>query len=286
MIEYKISFITPLFSRGALEIPEVRPPSIRGQLHWWFRALGGTHANEKDVFGGVHNGASASKVIVRVSQVEGKVDQFKTLPHKQGGLAAPKSAFTPASSYNLHISTRLGGFKNELQHNLFDRALEAWLLLGTLGLRSTRAAGSFIWKPLGADGIEMPDSIYNYNARCRSVLANAALRYAISETRYDSAEDARCVISDTLGGREDNEGQNDLARLHYPLGKVFKGRKTSPLRFRIISPNSDGFYIAAVWDDRQVVTGNSVGDLEGLVRLLQRRKPQLGNQLGGLLNRH
>jgi hypothetical protein len=64
------------------------------------------------------------------------------------------------------------------------------------------------------------------------------------------------------------------------LGKIFKGRKTSPLRFRVVSPGKDRFFIAAVWDDRQAVTGNRAGDLEGLIKLLQRKKPALGNQLG------
>jgi CRISPR type III-B/RAMP module RAMP protein Cmr1 len=37
----KITFITPCFCRGAdcsdSGEPEIRPASIRGQLHWWFR---------------------------------------------------------------------------------------------------------------------------------------------------------------------------------------------------------------------------------------------------------
>jgi len=42
-MEYKIrlTFITPMFGHGATETPEVRAASIRGQLHNWFRLLGG-----------------------------------------------------------------------------------------------------------------------------------------------------------------------------------------------------------------------------------------------------
>lgn len=280
MSSYKITFITPLFSRGALETPEIRPPSIRGQLHWWFRALGGSYDDEKAVFGGVHKDATASKVVIRVSGITGETGDFKTLPHKKGGMASPKKAFAPGTSCEIHVLNRLGGFALERHQALFARSLEAWLLLGTLGLRATRAAGSFVWSPLGEYGPCMPATPGAYETRCREVLGSAPLKHAILDTPFDSAEAAREVVSDTLGGRNDPDGENDLARLNYPLGKIFKGRKTSPLRFRVVSPGKDRFFIAAVWDDRQAVTGNRAGDLEGLIKLLQRKKPALGNQLG------
>jgi CRISPR type III-B/RAMP module RAMP protein Cmr1 len=279
MSSYKITFITPLFGKGVFETPEVRPPSIRGQLHWWFRALGGTYDDEKAVFGGAHKGATASKVVVRVSHVQGETAEHRTLPHKHGGMSAPKAAFSPGSSFELHVLTRGGGFALDRQKKHFERSLAAWMHLGTLGLRATRAAGSFVWEPLSEDGFRMPATQEAYEAKCREFLAQTPLRWAVLDKRYESAENARRVVSDTLGGRDDRDGESDLARLNFPLGKASKGRKTSPLRFRIVSPGNNGFHIAAVWDDRQAVTGNRPGDLEGLVRLLQRRKPKLGEQL-------
>ncbi|MCL2104631.1 MAG: type III-B CRISPR module RAMP protein Cmr1 [Kiritimatiellaeota bacterium] len=39
----RLSFITPTFLAGANQnTPEIRASSIRGQLRWWFRVLGGT----------------------------------------------------------------------------------------------------------------------------------------------------------------------------------------------------------------------------------------------------
>lgn len=279
MSRYKITFITPLFSKGALETPEIRPPSIRGQLRWWFRALGGTYDDEKAVFGGVHQGATASKVVIRVSHVQGETAEHKTLPHKHGGMSSPKAAFSPDSSFDLHVLTRGGGFMLDRQKERFERSLAAWMHVGTLGLRATRAAGSFVWEPLSEDGFHMPETRDAYEAQCREILAQAPLRWAVLDERYENAKDARRVVSDTLGGRDDRDGESELARLHFPLGKMGKDRKTSPLRFRIVSPGNNGFYIAAVWDDRQAVTGNRPGDLEGLVQLLQRRKPELRDQL-------
>lgn len=284
---YSLEFITPLFSRGAYEDRlEIRPPSIRGQLHWWFRALGGNAVDEKVIFGGVHGGATASKVVVRVQHPPLRGEWIPTLPHKpagrtpQEGPNAPRMAVRAGLVVNLHVLTRLGGLDPRHQ-SAFDRALEAWLLLGTLGLRATRAAGSFRWEPVPASdtsAIQSPADFTTYEERCLNALKGAPLRFALLSQSYTAAEQARRVVSDTLGGRDDRQGQNDLARLNDPLGKVFGGRKTSPLRFRIVGLNGE-YRIAAVWDARERVTGNRPQDLVGIIRLLEQRKPALGSQL-------
>src|SRR5690606_30327286 len=63
---YTLEFIMPCFCAGADQAKaEIRAPSIRGQLRWWFRALAGTRDEENQVFGGVHGGTTASAVIIR-----------------------------------------------------------------------------------------------------------------------------------------------------------------------------------------------------------------------------
>jgi CRISPR type III-B/RAMP module RAMP protein Cmr1 len=282
MSTYRLEFITPLFSRGCYEDkPEVRPASIRGQLHWWFRALGGNYADEKTIFGGVHGGATASKVVVRVSSVEGTTERVNTLPHKRGDQASPKAALQIGTKFDLHILYRLGGLDGRLRAAL-ERALETWLLLGSLGLRSTRAAGCFRWEPLpplDTDSLRPPADFQAYEARCNQLLEKAPLRFALLAQSYPAAEQARRVVSDTLGGRDDGQGENDLAQLNHPLGKIGRGeRKTSPLRFRIVGIGAE-FRIAAIWDARTAVTGNRPADLAGIIRLLDARKPALGRQL-------
>src|SRR5438105_3981718 len=117
----QLTLLTPLFSRGVYEdLAEIRPPSIRGQLHWWFRALGGTIGDERAIFGGISSKAkgwndSASKVVVRVNEIQGKVGQLPTLPHKSGGMAAPKTAYFSGTTFKLHIATRLGGLGHQHQ---------------------------------------------------------------------------------------------------------------------------------------------------------------------------
>lgn len=287
MSTYRITFITPLFSHGAYEdSPEIRPPSIRGQLHWWFRALGGIYADEKAIFGGVQKGTVASKIVIRVSDIDGGTDSYNTLPHKNGGAAAPKPAYCVGSSFTLHVLTRLGGLEGELKSK-FERALHAWLLLGTLGLRSTRAAGSFIWEPLDG-GFACPQTFEEYERQCQALLNGVTtLKFALLNNEYSSSEEARVDISDTLGGKNEKthrfEDQDELSALSYPLGNVKqKGqpetapkRKTSPLRFRIVQCNNH-YRIAAVWDNRREVTGNTERDLQGIIRLLREKDKALG----------
>jgi len=283
MNSYRLTFVTPLFSKGSYDDrPEVRPPSIRGQLHWWFRALGGSYDDEKSIFGGVHGGATASKVVVRVSKVAEKIGQVNTLPHKSGGEASPKIAYLPGTTADIHFSLRLGGLDDRHQQML-ERTIETWLLLGTLGLRSTRAAGSFVWESLSSQRITPPSSLQDYVNRVSNVLQGAPLRFVISREGFRNAEEARRIVSDTLGGRNDHRGQGDLSRLRDPLGRASRGRKTSPLRFRIIRVAED-FHIAAIWDDRAQVTGNQPGDFKGVIDLLASRSKPIGHILSPLVS--
>jgi hypothetical protein len=301
---FNIKFITPLFSRGAYEDrPEIRAASIRGQLHWWFRALNGDASAERAVFGSVHQGfggyklaASASKVVVRVRHEPLHGEWIATLPHKppgrsaQDGPNAPRIACPAGVTCELHILTRLGSIKHAEHQRLFDRTVETWLLLGTLGLRSTRACGSFQWEPLGKTQLHPPVNFDAYEVRCRQLLQGAPVRFALLEHVYTIAERARHDISDTLGGPTQTEDWSDLRALHWPLGDVAskpqqqqdstrKERKTSPLRFRIVKAGGQ-FRIAALWDSRDQVTHNNTQtDLPGIIRLLKHKKPALGQQL-------
>lgn len=278
MSSFHLQFITPLFSRGAYEDrPEIRAASIRGQLHWWFRALGGSFPLEQEVFGGIGKNGKASKVVVRVADVTGQTMKINTLPHKGGGQASPKAAYAIGSGFDLHVLTRLGGLKGQAAEH-FDRTLEAWLLVGSLGLRSTRAAGNFIWSTADDQAPQPPVDFDAFEMRVKELLKGAPLSFALLHQVYTSAEEARRVVSDTLGGRDDKAGQDSLAQIHHPLGKVFGGRKTSPLRFRIVGLEGS-FRIAAIWDARTQVTGNTDSDFRSVIALLARQKPSLGQRL-------
>jgi len=289
MIHLRLTLITPLFGTGANQVPEIRPSSIRGHLHWWFRALGGTHDHEMDIFGGVtDNGSLASKITVRVSNIHGKLGIRNILPHKIPSKNwAFKPAYNPDTSFDIIITQRLGGLKDK--SDAFMRTFEAWLLAGSFGLRATRAAGSFCWKSEHG-GIEMPNTPVAYAERLEKIFACTPLKVLFLHTPFSSAEEARICVSDTLGVNYPGHEENIIVELNYPLGRIAnrkhlphnQSRKTSPLRFRIVLLE-EKYYIIAIWDDRRLVTNNQRRDFEGIVDLLVKRKKRIGYLLKSAL---
>jgi len=285
MSTYHIEFITPLFSRGAYDdLPEIRPASIRGQLHWWFRALGGKYDQEKLIFGGVHGDAVASKIVVRVSNLPARVESavwLPTLPHKPGGQNsrnapnAPRCAFAPGTGFTLNILERLGGL-SESQREQFDRSLQVWLLAGSLGLRTTRGGGSMYWSDAPADEAA-------FRARLSDLLKGAVIRFDLLGRVFPKAEDARRVITETIA-------HPAFEDLYYPLGAVRQGRednapsrKTSPLRLTV-RRFKDGCRVLALWDDRKAVTGNTPAHLRTAIeRLAKGSNHSRATEIGRLL---
>ena len=227
---YEIEFVTPCFCRGIDNRdeaePEIRPPSIRGQLRYWYRIL---HTNpaqaphqEKEIFGGVHGKASSSPLITRVSDVKGDTRQVPTLPHKQGGHAAPKKAYLAGTTFKLHLLERRQGLRED-QAEAVKKATRGWLLLGGLGLRVTRTGGSLHWEG-------MPTSPDQYQQMTEQLLQGTKVKAAVLNKDFQSAEAARTVATDTIGGRFGG-CENELRNMNYPLGNMVRPRKTSPMRF-------------------------------------------------------
>lgn len=143
---YNLEFITPCFCAGADQgKAEIRPASIRGQLRWWFRVLGGMPEQEREAFGGVSRQGKkenplASKLVVRVSDAKegsGSTHLPKNLTFftsSRSGMALPTG-----SRFRLTLAERAGTARG----NLLQSAIEAFLLLGCIGLRSGRGLGAF-----------------------------------------------------------------------------------------------------------------------------------------------
>lgn len=161
---YKLKLVTPCFCAGANQArAELRASSFRGQIRWWFRALGGTSEDERAVFGGVTGSALASSIVVRVCDVKpGKawtppeplnlnsnsyVYYFARESGAAGkGLKRPRwdrnAVIPPSTTFGLQIIQ-----KRSLAHGqqkLFDLALNCFLQLGAIGLRVSRGLGAFV----------------------------------------------------------------------------------------------------------------------------------------------
>ena len=155
----ELKFITPAFLSGADQNkPEIRVPSIRGELRWWFRAVGGTAEDETEIFGGVHGGAVSSSVVIRVSEVKLKMQQeIKPRPMsdkgylyyfaqvsgaKQGVKRTQAGHFIGVGS-TFVLTVMLRREITFLQMALLNDSLGLFLRYGALGLRSTRGCGAF-----------------------------------------------------------------------------------------------------------------------------------------------
>jgi CRISPR/Cas system CMR-associated protein Cmr1 (group 7 of RAMP superfamily) len=220
-----LEVLTPLFNRGAYQdTPELRVPSIRGLVRWWFRTLGGTPDEEKEAFGGMKkfgrrlaDEVMASRLVFRVSQVRAQRASPNplTLPHKQGGQASPQAAFAPGATFALEVFTRFGDLSPELERKV-ENALEVWLLLGAFGLRANRAGGN-VWPANGA----IPASPSALRAR----LTELGCRWPIMLAGLDvssTLEQLRAAATDTVDG------------MPHVFGQVRGGRIASKVKFKIV----------------------------------------------------
>ena len=137
--------VTPLFLGGADQQPELRPPSIRGQLRYWLRAalggvigdqnLDGVKKAESEVFGST-NGTGAIRIRTGWL-VEPETVSLNPLPHKPSPTRF--DGFIANQKFDLTVTQRQGTLATWLA------AVGAMLLMiafGGLGRRSRRGWGT------------------------------------------------------------------------------------------------------------------------------------------------
>jgi len=167
---FHLELITPCFCGGAEpdKQAEIRAPSIRGQLRWWFRTLGGfksladqkvgVRQQEDMIFGTVAGGkGSAGRLIVRVEAPNGRSltdsAEFQTpdMASPEGYLLFPLRQKTRKKSalpsFTLQLVWRgTPALQGEIQ------ALGAILgHLGSVGFRGRRAMGAMAFSQPGPD---------------------------------------------------------------------------------------------------------------------------------------
>ncbi|HTI68622.1 MAG TPA: type III-B CRISPR module RAMP protein Cmr1 [Candidatus Limnocylindria bacterium] len=239
-----IEVLTPLFNRGAYQdTPELRVPSIRGMVRWWFRALGGSADEEKEAFGGMKKfgqrlakEVTASRLVFRVKEVQASPSPSKvpTLPHKQGGQASPQAAFLSDAQFQLQVFSRFGPLPGTLKSKV-ENALEAWLLLGALGLRANRSGGN-VWPSKDAPATP---------AELRKQLDSVGCRWPVYLTGPEigsSVELLRAAATDTVEGTPWVFG---MAR--------GREREASPLKFKIVRLEDRLRLLVTAKDERTIL---------------------------------
>lgn len=171
---YNLSFLTPCFCAGADQtVAELRSSAIRGQLRWWFRALGGTPEQEGAVFGSTAGGegcASLLQVRTRLIQRGPDWKPFRMSPGQPGayiwffasvasdkkrwwkqapgrgnqppGVFNPQGNLPPLTRFQIHIR-QLRSVADPSAEKLLRVAIQSLLRFGGVGMRLTRGMGAW-----------------------------------------------------------------------------------------------------------------------------------------------
>jgi hypothetical protein len=251
---FHLELITPCFCAGANQaVAEIRASSIRGQLRWWFRALGGNSADERSIFGGVAGTAHASSLIVRIVSIrpgptwsppprldinsDSYVYHFASISGttrkgEKGPRWTQAGALGPGTTVQVQVLQRQR-LASSLQTQL-DLATKCFLQLGTIGLRATRGLGAFSCR-------EVPFS--------ESILSEIQRRSFFVEKRSLALPDAAAIareIGSLVKGTRKNKGWtiNDRVSTPSPFG-TSSPRQTSAVYFRPVrpTPNATGCHL-------------------------------------------
>lgn len=141
---YTLETITPLFLRGPDgETPELRPPSFKGMLRYWWRALhpqpvDQLRRKESKRFGSAGDSdGGRSPVQLRIPHRELSTDDYDTVPRPSKGF--PEEGFDPEQSFDLLVT--IGHRADDLIEEI-DATIRLMIMLGGLGNRSRRGFGS------------------------------------------------------------------------------------------------------------------------------------------------
>lgn len=152
--------VTPLFLGGADQEPELRPPSVRGQLRYWLRAaigivigdqnLEGLKKAESEVFGDTKGQGAIG---VRITQKDLTTEKMNPLPHKDSPTRF--EGFSTQQRFDLILTQQ-----QDIQTSWLT-AIGALLLMvsrGGLGRRSRRG-----WGTLRILRVDTQDACLNEN---------------------------------------------------------------------------------------------------------------------------
>lgn len=265
----RFELLTATFSHGAYQSqsinkPELRAASVKGQLRWWYDAIFSDQAAEDKLFGfAAARGNQASKIAVRLADFDPEQRATSFMPHKQhqGGT---KNAILPGSRYMLNLMARREDL-DALEQRRLERATDAWLLLGAIGQRSNRCAGS-VWPE------DAPLSEAEFAAKARLLLEGARLKMAVLPGAYQDEKLLRSDAGDFLASQA-------FIGIGTPFGAVGQGlRKPSQLRLRAARLDG-GLRLIAIWDARFERFMNLQ---RGVEKLAQANKP-IGLKLMGIL---
>jgi len=237
---FNLELITPCFCAGANQsIAEIRAPSIRGQLRWWFRVLGGNAKDEALLFGSAAGDlGTGSRLRLSVSDVKPAADRNvpafspndaqsyvwhyarvsgTTIRGASGPRWQAQGAMPAGTRFKVHLNwlRPAGSLKPA-----FDEALFAFLALGAVGLRATRGLGAFHCEQVAGD----LDSVISYLGKKSFTIRR--------RSNPDDFTDYASALRDWAAWLRYRLREEHKAERPSPLGSTDPRRQTSAIRFR------------------------------------------------------
>jgi len=244
-VDFPFTLLTPCFSGTALgkldDHAEMRIPPIRGHVRFWHRALFGA-ADANRVWGNTNgNEGQGSRVALRL--LKGPLSDkhpAALLPHDLKKSGRDRPSLRDGADFTLRLQRLVSCTNDDWDHA--QRAVKLWLLVGCLGLRSNRAAGSVwpedAWVPQDSDSLKT--TLQTLGLATWSVAL-------IGLGQSKSASELRETASDTIAGN--------------PYQQVFGGinpqRAPSPTKFKVIRLG-EGFCLLATAPAGRVLGHGSV----------------------------
>jgi hypothetical protein len=197
-VKYSFKLLTVCFCGGADSQgapAEMRIPSIRGQVRLMHRELSSVQEVNR-IWGSTTDGSGASRVgMVLDSANPPRPETSRThiLPHKRQG---SRPAIAEGRVFSMTLQRLVGCTNTDWE--AAQKALKAWLILGCLGLRSNRAAGS-VWPvpSKNEDGKWIPQSAAELGNTLRGYGCQRSL-WLVDAPVGTTAENLRCIASDTV----------------------------------------------------------------------------------------
>jgi CRISPR type III-B/RAMP module RAMP protein Cmr1 len=268
----QIELLTPTFCAGANQAsPEIRVPSIKGQLRWWTRAVFGNGKPEYDLFGGVNGRANgypeqnavSSPFIMQVRELQQpKTTEANLCPHA-GSRKGHRQAIQSQTQFELRWALRRNPTSETAEVHL-EVIVECWLMLGALGARSNRCAGS-VW-PVGYQPTvqQFYEKLDEYNLQMEDMPVKV-----LGFTEQDP-EKLRVIATDTIGASVPSSISKTLGYVHR------NERQASALKLKV-GRFVDGYRIIAVADLREGRASHD--DLKKSIKQLSNAGKKLGEAL-------
>lgn len=256
-ITFDCEILTPMFLAGADgQTPELRAPSIKGALRFWWRAmyahlpLDRLKKQEGELFGGTGEESSRSKILVRVEQQEQlRTRRAELVPHKP---FMQQEAFIVGQKFKVCLS--LVGDTGDFDLNKLSALFEITCILGGLGKRVRRGMGSMhiqhavstdkeYRSPFPAE-VDL-ERIHSLIAQFSSfyALSNNAINFTyagksekygyIKQIQLGSTQEESELLRTISDATHDTKAQNPYA-YEPSMGHASRGRYASPVYVSVV----------------------------------------------------